>query len=266
MAQTYPDFELIIVDDGSTDGTKDLAAEYGDKIKYIYKENKGSASARNRGIKEAKGDFLAFLDSDDCWRKDKLELQVRAVLDNPEYLISHTQEVWYKNGKVLNQKEKHKKYSGFIFDKCLKICAVGMSTMMVRRELFGEVGLFDENLPCCEDYDFWLRASVKFPFLLVNEALTIKDGGRPDQLSFIHRQGIDKFRIYSIKKILGAGILDEKQRQLAAEELERKCKIYGNGCLKHGKTDEGEFYLKLPSEFNRLTSDKKMNKILLTFI
>jgi hypothetical protein len=87
---------------------------------------------------------------------------------------------------------------------------------------------------------------------LVDEPLTLKDGGRPDQLSFQYRQGIDKFRIYSIKKILDAGVLDEKQRQLAVEELDKKCKIYGQGCIKHGKSEEGAFYLKMTSRLNKL--------------
>lgn len=245
LAQTYRDFELIVVDDGSIDNTKDLMKLYKKRIKYIYQKNQGPSVARNKGIKEANGDFMAFLDSDDWWRKDKLEIQIRQMIKNPDLLISHTQEVWYKHGKILNQRNKHRKFAGNIFDKCLKICAVGMSTIMARKELFSKVGLFDENLPCCEDYDLWLRVSPKYLFGLVNEPLTLKDGGRPDQVSFIYAQGMDKFRIYSIKKVLESNILTNKQRQMATEELKRKCKIYGEGCIKHGRIKEGKSYLNL---------------------
>ncbi|NQU19293.1 glycosyltransferase family 2 protein [bacterium] len=242
LAQGYQDFELIVVDDGSTDETKALIQEYKGKARYIFQDKKGAASARNRGIKESKSDFITFLDSDDWWDKNKLEIQLKSMQENPDYLISHTQEIWYKNGKLLNQKKRYKKFGGFIFDKCLSICVVSMSTAMIRRELFEEVGLFNESLPCCEDYDFWLRVSVKFPFLLIDKPLTLKDGGRPDQVSSIYAQGMDKFRIQSIKGLLEEKSLTNQQREIAVQELKQKSQIYAKGCIKHGKKGEGEFY------------------------
>jgi len=103
----------------------------------------------------------------------------------------------------------------------------------------------DEGLPCCEDYDFWLRTSVRFPFLLIDKPLTLKDGGRPDQLSSIYRKGMDRFRIRSILKVLGSRDLDAEKRELATRELRKKCRIYGTGCIKHGRIKEGEEYLRL---------------------
>ena len=123
-----------------------------------------------------------------------------------------------------------------------------MSTAMIRRELFDKVGLFDEGLPCCEDYDFWLRVSAKFPFLLVDKPLTLKDGGRPDQVSSQYAQGMDKFRISSIKRLLDEDRLNGQQRKLAIEELEKKCQVYGEGCIKHGRREEGDFYLRIVGE------------------
>lgn len=251
FAQTYRDFELIVVDDGSTDGTRGLMSSYGKNINYIYQANQGPAGARNTGIKNAKGRYLAFLDSDDSWKKEKLAIQTDALQKNPEFLISHTQEVWYRRGELLNQKKKHAKYHGPIFDKCLPLCAVGMSTVMAKKELFEKIGFFDEALPCCEDYDLWLRASVKHPFLLIEKALTIKDGGRTDQVSRIYAVGMDKFRIKSLTNLLESRQeLTAQQRQSALRELEKKCRVYGTGCLKHGKTQEGEFYLNLPKRFS----------------
>ncbi len=162
----------------------------------------------------------------------------------PDYLVSHTEEVWYRRGVLLNQKKRHRKEEGDLFARSLELCVVGMSTIMARRRLFDAVGLFDESLPCCEDYDFWLRAGCRFPFLLIREALTIKEGGRPDQLSVRHRVGIDRFRIASIRALLDSGVLSEEQRLLARAELVRKCRIYGTGCLKHGRP-EGQEYLEL---------------------
>ena len=246
LSQTYQGFELIIVDDGSTDDTYEIVSEFKNNVVYIKQENRGAAAARNTGIRRAKNKFLAFLDSDDRWDKEKLAIQIDEMQKNPSYLISHTREIWYKNGKLLSQKKKHKKYHGYIFDKCLPLCAVGMSTVMIKKELFERVGEFDENFPCCEDYDFWLRISVRHPFLLIDKPLTLKDGGRSDQLSFIYRAGMDKFRIQAIVKVLETGnILSDDQRRLAMEELKRKCRIYGNGCVKHGREKEGGYYLKL---------------------
>ena len=245
LAQTFKDFEFIVVDDGSTDETKVLIKGYKGRIKYIYQDNKGPASARNAGIKESKAEFITFLDSDDWWDKDKLKIQFEAMQKNPDYLISHTQEIWYKNGKLLNQKKKHRKFGGFILEKCLAICAVGISTAMIRRELFEKVRLFNESLPCCEDYDFWLRTSAKFPFLLIDKALTLKDGGRSDQVSLIYAQGMDKFRIESIKRLLKENGLKSEQREVALQELRRKSQIYGRGCIKHNRIEEGEYYLRI---------------------
>lgn len=248
LSQTYKNIELIVVDDGSNDNTKEILKSYGDKLKYCFQENKGPASARNRGIEESSAEFIAFLDSDDRWDKNKLSIQLEEMQQNPDYLLSHTQEVWYKNGKLLNQKEKHKKFGGFIFDKCLPLCAIGMSTVMVRRELFEKIGLFDESFPCCEDYDLWLKLSVKFPVLFIDRPLTSKNGGRPDQVSVRYAQGMDRFRIQSIKRLLDENSLDSRQRALALDELQKKCRIYGEGCIKHGKETEGNNYLNLTRE------------------
>jgi len=246
LNQSHQDFELIIVDDGSDDNTAEVIESYSSDIVYLRQENSGPAAARNRGIEKARYDLLAFLDSDDWFAKNKLETQMEAMNRNPSYLISHTQETWYRNGNILNQKVKHRKNSGDIFKQSLELCAVGMSTVMMRRETFERYGLFDEDFSCCEDYDLWLRVSAEQEFLLVDEPLTLKDGGRADQVSTIYRVGMDKFRIRAIMKILTSGRLTEEQTGITLKELEYKCRIYGTGCLKHGKVEEGKYYLNLP--------------------
>jgi len=249
LSQDFRDFELIVVDDGSVDDTAETVAAFKRDIVYLKQKNKGPAGARNAGIRRSTGPFIAFLDSDDSWAEGKLSEQIKEMTANPDYLVSHTDEEWYKNGRLLNQKNKHKKPRGYIFDKCLSLCAVSMSTVMIRRELFDRAGFFDETFPCCEDYEFWLRVSAKEKFLFIEKPLTFKDGGRPDQVSSLYSTGIDRFRIRAIKNLLETNSLDTEQKTLAIRELEKKCRIYGNGCVKHGRKDEGFEYLNLPARY-----------------
>lgn len=250
LKQTHAHFEIIVVDDGSDDGTDDLLAGYGDRIRVIRQEKQGASAARNSGIKAARYDLLAFLDSDDRFVETKLGIQYKAMQENPEFVVSHTDEVWYRRGRLLNQKSKHARTGGMLYDRSLVMCVVGMSTVMARKQLFDAVGLFDESLPCCEDYDLWLRTAIRFPFLKIDAPLTIKNGGRPDQLSHQHRVGMDKFRIRSIHKILAEEKLTAEQRRKAGEELAKKCRIYGRGCLKHGRRNEGMQYLAAAEEID----------------
>ena len=251
LVQSHQDFELIVVDDGSEDNTDELIENYNSDIVYIRQENSGAAAARNRGIEKARYNLLAFLDSDDWFAENKLKTQIEAMNRNPSCLISHTNEIWYRNGQILNQKLKHRKNSGDIFSRSLELCAVGMSTIMIHKEIFDRYGFFDEGYPCCEDYELWLRISAEEKFLLVEEPLTSKDGGRDDQLSAIYRTGMDKFRIKAIMKTLASGRLTEEQTGIARRELERKCRIYGTGCIKHGRAEEGRYFLNLPETVGR---------------
>jgi len=250
LAQTYTNFELIVVDDGSSDETQALLASYGKALISLHQENRGPAAARNAGIRAARHSLLAFLDSDDQFIRNKLALQATAMEAQPDLLISHTQETWFRNGQHLNQKKHHTKEGGDIFARNLALCMVGMSTVMVRRELFDRLGLFDETFPCCEDYDFWLRASVAHPFLLVDTPLTAKHGGRPDQVSVQFQTGMDRLRIRALEKLLASALLTDVQSRLAREELVRKAVLYGNGCLKHGRLEEGQCCLALAVRYS----------------
>jgi glycosyltransferase involved in cell wall biosynthesis len=254
LGQTYPNFELIVVDDGSSDETQPLLASYGKALISLRQENRGPAAARNAGIRAARHPLLAFLDSDDQFTRHKLALQVAAMEARPDLFISHTQETWFRNGRHLNQKKRHAKEGGDIFARSLALCVVGMSTVMVRPELFDRIGLFDESFPCCEDYELWLRASVDHPFFLVDTPLTVKHGGRPDQVSVQFQTGMDRFRIRALEKLLASPLLTPVQSRLVREELVRKAVLYGNGCLKHGRSEEGQRCLSLAARYSSLSA------------
>ncbi len=248
LSQTLPCCELIVVDDGSDDATPALlqglsAAET--SIRVLRQENRGAAAARNLGIRAAHGELLAFLDSDDWWLPEKLARQAALMEARPDLLISHTRELWFRGGRRVNQKKKHDPPQGDIFAASTRMCVVGMSTVMARRVLFVRYGLFDETLPCCEDYELWLRVGCREPFLLTPEALTCKDGGREDQLSVIHRMGMDAYRIRALLGLLAKAPLSAAQRATALAACAEKCRIYGQGCIKHGRPEEGGHYLQL---------------------
>ncbi|MGI9534449.1 MAG: glycosyltransferase family 2 protein [Thermodesulfobacteriota bacterium] len=257
LNQTFQDFEIIIVDDGSTDHTVTLLTDYrGKGINYIFASHHGVSHARNSGIRISRGNYIAFLDSDDRWDERKLEIMLQYIEEFPEISIFHTEEIWYRKGKILKQKEKHKKYDGYIYQNCLPLCSIGMSTSVVKLSLFEKIGYFDESLPACEDYDLWLRSCLNNKVKLIPQALTIKEGGREDQLS--NQQGLDKYRIYSLEKMLNSGQLNSLQRQETYNELINKCRIYANGAIKRGKMDEADIYSDKIKKYNKhqITGEK----------
>ena len=240
LAQDYTDYELIVVDDGSTDNTRKILDSYGRDIIVLQQPNQGVSAARNRGIAESRAQLIAFLDSDDLWLPQKLTRQVAFFKSNPDALICQTEETWVRNGVRVNPKRRHHKLSGMIFEPSLALCLVSPSAVMIRRTLFDTVGLFDESLPACEDYDLWLRVSCRYPVFLIDEPLIIKRGGHEDQLS--KAAGLDKYRIQSLKKLIDIRQLSEFQQLAAIKTLQQKCAIYAAGCRKRGREDEAKYY------------------------
>ncbi len=238
LAQRNADFELIVVDDGSTDGTPRLLAAYAGRLQVIRQARAGVSAARNRGVAAARGGLLAFIDSDDLWRPGKLAAQVAFMEANPDMAICQTEEIWIRNGRRVNPGRRHRKACGLIFERSLELCLVSPSAVMLRRGLFAAAGGFDESLPACEDYDLWLRIGCRHPVGLIDAALVVKRGGHADQLS--RMPGLDRYRIRAIAKILAAGVLSASQRAAALAVLRAKCQIYAAGCRKRGRNAEAE--------------------------
>lgn len=242
LSQDFEDFELIVVDDGSTDGTSDEIRGMGGRVRLVqHPENRGVSAARNRGILHARGKYIAFLDSDDLWMKGKLKIQVNFFDENPQYPLCYTDEIWIRREKRVNPMKKHAKYSGWIFEKCLPLCIISPSSAMMRKTLFTKVGLFDEALPVCEDYDFWLRVSARFPIFFINRKLIIKRGGHPDQLSQ-RSWGNDRYRVIALEKLLSEPYIGPEKKEMILKEMKKKCQVLSRGFLKRGNELEARYY------------------------
>jgi len=239
LAQDFHDFEIVVVDDGSTDNTPKILESY-EQIRTVKQGHRGVSAARNAGIARAMGNLITFLDSDDLWLPGKLSAQADFFNTHPDAMICQTEEIWIKNGIRVNPKKRHKKHSGMIFEHCLELCIISPSAVMMRRCLFDEVGVFDETMPVCEDYDFWLRVACRFPVYLIENSLVIKRGGHPDQLS--RRGCMDRYRVHALKKVIESDLLDPKQYSAAVRALRKKCLIYAAGCLKRGRRREAKHY------------------------
>jgi glycosyltransferase involved in cell wall biosynthesis len=177
LQQTYGNFEVIVIDDGSTDNTEEVLSGYKGAIRYMKKKNGGPSAARNLGIAEAKGEFIAFQDSDDLWLPEKLQLQMEYLTNHPEIAVLYTDLIQF-NQQGLVSASLEERYgtlpSGYIFEELLVNHAVTLSTVIVRRSCIDEVGVFDESLIGAEDYNFYLRLARKFQFAFINQALVHK--------------------------------------------------------------------------------------------
>ena len=248
LEQTFRDFELIVVDDASTDSTQEILTSYSGKIRSItFEKNLGVSAARNAAVKNCDSEWIAFLDSDDFWHPHKLQKQIAQTVIRAECPIHFTDEIWIRNGVRVNPKKKHQKLEGWIFKPSLELCLMSPSTVLLRRELFDVHGLFDETLPICEDYDLWLRLTAQHQVALLNEKLMTRHGGHADQLSRSD-WGIDRYRVQSIIKILKTEKLSPEDRSAAKVVLRKKCEIIINGFRKRGKLQEVERYEKIANQ------------------
>ena len=237
FSQSYLPSEVIVIDDGSTDNTSDITKLF-PKIKYIYQENSGVSSGRNLGIKNSTCEWIAFLDSDDEWHMNKLALQVEFHKQNPEILMSYTDEKWVREDCEVKMPKKFHKAGGDIFEKCLPHCIIAPSSALIHKNLLNGVGLFDEGLEVCEDYDLWLRVALENKIGLIDEKLIIKYAGHDGQLSFKH-WGMDRFRVKALEKLLEKG---NRYKDLIIDTLLQKYTLLLKGAIKYDRTLEIKEY------------------------
>lgn len=246
--QSRPADEVIVVDDGSTDGTMEEVTKKFPQAKYIPIAHQGVSAARNVGIKAARGRWVAFLDSDDVWHSDKLMRQIAFIEANPNARLIHCDENWVRDGKHLNQKSYHEKTGGDLFERSLQRCLISPSAVVINAVVFDRIGMFDETLTACEDYDLWLRICAQERVEFIPEKLITKYGGHPDQLSKTV-WGLDRFRIQSLRKIISSKVLTDTQRALAILTVQKKLKVYINGAQKRGRLNEVSEYTQMLNEF-----------------
>ena len=201
--QTLQPFEIIVIDDGSCDDTRRIIKEQFSYCRYYYQENKGVSSARNLGIQKAESEWIAFLDSDDEWKPNKLVSQL-SLLKNSKFC--HSNEICKRNAKTIPQNKSHQKIRGFIFEQCLNKCIIAASTVVAHKNIFYDVGLFDESIKICEDYEMWLRITAKYKVGFDPRELLTKYGGHSDQLSNV-QEGIEYHHIQALEKLLNKKIL-----------------------------------------------------------
>ena len=233
LNQSRPADEILVIDDGSDDDTAKVIKSYGDQVTHVCQATRGVSSARNRGIRQARGDWIAFLDSDDRWHPDKLEAQLRHLDRHPDCRLIHADEIWIRHGRRVNQKKVHRKSGGMIYEMCLPRCVISPSAVMIHHTVFDDFGLFDETLPACEDYDLWLRICRSEPVCYVDRPLITKYGGHEDQLSRSF-EAMDRFRVRVLLNHLEREPLRRNQLHPLLKVLIKKAAILQSGAWKRG--------------------------------
>ena len=246
LSQTYPNLEIIVVDDGSQDGTASILSGISG-VRTIRQSNRGVSAARNAGISNSLGKLVAFLDSDDEWRPEKIQKQILLYSPEKPEFICHCNELWMRANRVVHQKGIHTKQGGVFFTRAVERCLISPSAVIISRVLLDKVGWFDEDLEAAEDYDLWLRITAFHEVDFVNEQLVIKHGGEENQLS-VTTPAIDRFRVKALEKILDNPFLPDEYRDAARRELIRKAAILSKGFLKRGKLAEAKLYDEMATE------------------
>lgn len=242
------------MDDGSiTPLKKGLGEEFPHVRWYRQDRQKGVSASRNLGIRKARNPWIAFLDSDDQWMPEKLEAQCLFHQANPEIFASHTNETWIRNGNQVMPPAYLDKSPEGLFERSLERCLICPSSVLVHRSILDQIGLFDEELPVCEDYDLWLRLMLVHEIGLVPQALVRKFGGHADQLSR-ENWGMDRFRVLSLQKLISQN-LNPSDRRSILDALTKKCDLLAKGFAKHDKDKISQRYFALGRRFRTLFSE-----------
>lgn len=263
--------EILIVDDGSTDNTKNIVLQYKNnisketkniKIRYFYKKNGGVASARNMGILKSKYNLIAFLDADDIWSKDKLKLQINKFCNNEQLGMvfgSFINKIFYSNNKYYQKLMKSNVKDGYIYNELIKGNFVGTSSVIIKRSVLDDVGIFNEKLMLAEDFDLWIRISKKYKIGYIDKPLFLRrydgktnlSGGRNEKMNKYTR----KVLLENMKKFNEPKIYIEKALKYLDMAL-----IYDYIC-------EGKKTKALETLFNFIKNNRMIHKrIVIYFI
>lgn len=268
LAQTFRDFEIVVADDGSTDGTpvnlfqtlgaqpeaiealtrmnptsiKPFSHAFSNDslaIQYHYGINRGLSTARNRGIRAARSDFIAFIEAEDLWEPDHLKTQVDFLEMHPGSKVCRVSERNVKDGKPRVSRNSSTA-SGWIFEATLEASPMCTSAVLIHRSCFTACGAFDENLPACDEYDLWLRLASRYPVHYLEGPTVTRRSGRPDGSS--RAWGWDRFRVYALEKAFQSGHLSPTQRFLVAEQIVHKCERLVEGFRRQKSEERSNFY------------------------
>ncbi|MEJ2618564.1 MAG: glycosyltransferase family 2 protein, partial [Ignavibacteriaceae bacterium] len=234
LAQTYRNIEVVIVDDGSTDNTKEVIRSFNDnRIVFIeHSNNRGGTAARNTGIKSSKGSWRAFLDSDDIWLETKLEEQVKVIPGLPDdYAVIHCgmRNIDYLTGKMLSERTARENINEIVRSNLGII--PGTPTMIIKKAVLEEIGLFNEKLPAHQESELGLRIALKYKFKLVDKILVIVNRN--------HNQIMSNPSLHVKAKEL---ILEEHQNILSSSLVFNYCNIIAGDAIANGNIKKAKKY------------------------
>lgn len=238
LKQNHSSWELLVVDDGSEDSTQELLKAYLEQnsssfsIRALYQENQGVSAARNLALRQSRGEWVAFLDSDDEWLPEKLSQQLALAEAQPKLNVIHSEEIWVRGGRRVNPRQKHLKQGGWIFEQSLKLCSISPSSVLIRKDFLLEYGGFREDFPVCEDYHLWLHMTSEHPVGLCPEPLVVKYGGHEDQLSTKYK-AMDYYRVLAMDEVLRQRNLSLLWKRMTRQELLFKTNLLLIGYEKH---------------------------------
>ncbi|AEJ60375.1 glycosyl transferase family 2 [Spirochaeta thermophila DSM 6578] len=251
VRQTWRDLEVIVVDDGSEDGSAEVGERRGARVVRMAHCGR-PGKVRNVGVEHARGDLVAFLDSDDLWEPEKLSRQMavwegRAGEGIP---LVHAREVWMRKGRIVSQAGQVHRREGDVFPWAVRKCIIGPSTVLMERRVFEDLGGFREDLEIAEDYEFWLRLTDRYPVAYLDEPVVVKRAGDWEQLSEKYGH-IEVFRIMALKPLVDEDVFLPEHRGVAREELLRKCEVHARGARKRGRMEEAERFLSCVEAYRR---------------
>jgi glycosyltransferase involved in cell wall biosynthesis len=238
LAQTYTRVEVIVVDDGSTDDTKERLAPWGSRIRYVSQENGGPSKARNRGIKEAQGDLVAFLDADDFWLPEKLAKQWGALRANSDVALVHTDvyQLYEPASEQVYLYRRRERFSGRCYTEFFWGNRVHTSTVMVTRRCLDQIGSFDESIhgASTEDLDLWIRIARQYSLAYVNEPLVF-------------------YRHHPSNGSLNQRVMAENEHYVLAKALKVNCGL--NRTLDWGRIRQRMFELAFQAGYSNVNID-----------